>query len=226
MKKLMTMLAAVVVGGSLVAQAGPGGSVTNTVTWAFNLTDWTNVQTVAQFDAGLGVLTSVVYQVTDSMDTKFYITNQEIYTNATSDGTAHSRIKLSIRDQGGYFISDTPPQITNDFPSPEFSWTGLATNSSVTSSLYSVSSTNGWFTHTDANTLTEFTGGGNVSLTGATLAGTVLFYTGGNTIADQTSHAGATATIIYNYIPEPSVAMLGGIGVLAMLMRRRLVRKR
>ena len=76
MKKLMTMLAAIVVGGSLVAQAGPGGSVTNTVTWGFVLTDWTNVQTVAQFDAGLGVLTSVVYQVAANLDTKFYITNK------------------------------------------------------------------------------------------------------------------------------------------------------
>ncbi len=225
MKKLMTMLAAIVVGGSLVAQAGPGGSVTNTVTWGFVLTDWTNVQTVAQFDAGLGVLTSVVYQVAANLDTKFYITNKETTTNLTSSGWAQSELPLSIRDQGGYFTSDTP-QIDTTFPSSKFYYSNLATNSSVTSTLYAASSTNGWFTHTDANTLTEFTGGGNVSLTGATLAGTVLFYTGGNTAADQTSHAGATATIIYNYIPEPSVAMLGGIGVLAMLMRRRLVRKR
>jgi hypothetical protein len=78
-------------------------------------------------------------------------------------------------------------------------------------------------TYTLGTILTEFTGGGNISLNAGTLTYTLLSNYGGNTVSSQVTDAGLTGTVTYTYtaVPEPSTFGLLALGLSALPLLRR-----
>jgi hypothetical protein len=218
MKKLLAAIASLVMAGTLAAHAG---SITNTAVWNQDVTDWSSVVAVAKFDQALGILQEMIFVVHSDLDTQFTVSNKS---TRVSKGNVYTQLALSIQDPANLV---TNPQLDVGYPETPFAF-NLNPGQVVTSGLYTASadSTN---SYTSWPTLRQFVGDpgnpGTISLTGFTETYTVARWTGGNVDANQTSHANATATIIYNYtIPEPmqvSLLVMGGaLGVLRRRLRK------
>ncbi|MFA6135060.1 MAG: PEP-CTERM sorting domain-containing protein [Phycisphaerae bacterium] len=176
------------------------------------LTDWSSSLVFPKFDSSLGTLTSVQFELSSGMSTTVTVQNDG---NSTSSGWAKTEVILTVQDPNGYFGS---PQI--DYMSPAYDFV-LDPNQTATSGTLTKTSSDSWI-YSDAGTLAEFTGSGNISLSAATLTYTVLSYTGGNAAAVQVTDAQATGKITYFYdVPEPATLSLLAVSGLAMLRRRK-----
>lgn len=193
-----------------LASAGIAGPYSNTI--PSGLTDWSSSLVFPKFDSSLGTLTSVQFDLSSGMSTVLTVDNTA---PSGTSGWAKTEVILTVQDPNGYFGS---PQL--DFMSPQFNFT-LDANATVTSGTLTKTSSGSW-TYSDAGTLAEFTGSGNISLSADTLTYAVISYTGGNAAAVQVTNAQATGTIRYFYdVPEPATMSLLTLGGLAMLRRRK-----
>ena len=114
-----------------------------------------------------------------------------------------TEVQVSVLDPDNDLAGATPQL---DFYSAAFPYS-LGPGGSVESGLLTGTETNA-AVYTDAGTLDEFTGTGDITLTGSTLTYTVLRYAGGNTDATQVTSAGLDGLVTYTYsaiVPEPGI---------------------
>jgi hypothetical protein len=215
MKQLTSLLAA---GALLVTCATSSlattlGPITTSTPIPFTLTDWTGTLLFPQFNPSLGTLNSVQLDLSASMRTTLTVQNLG---GLASSGTAKTELQVTVQDAGNNLIV---PEI--DLLGPNFAYT-LPPGGSVTSPLLTKSGTSSDL-YTLAAILAEFTGVGNISLSGSTFTQTLLANTGGNTVASQVTDASLTGTVTYTYteIPEPSTFALLSLGLAALPILRR-----
>ena len=193
-----------------LANAGMAGPYSNTI--PSSLTDWSSSLVFPKFDSSLGTLTSVQFDLSSGMSTVLTVHNTA---PSGSSGWAKTEVILTVQDPNGYFGS---PQI--DYLSPQYNF-ALGAGQEVTSGTLTKTSSDSW-TYSDAGTLAEFTGSGNINISAFTNTYAVISYTGGNSDAVQVTNAQANGKITYFYdVPEPATMSLLTLGGLAMLRRRK-----
>lgn len=182
-------------------------------TYPTTLTDWSGNLTFPMFSPSNGTLTAVVLDLSSSMSTVLTIHNTS---PSGSTGWAKTEVVLTVQDPSGYFGN---PQV--DFLSPQYNF-ALGAGEQVTSGTLVRNGSNSGLSYTDAGTLAEFTGTGNISISAFTNTYAVISYTGGNTDAVQVTNASANGHITYFYdTPEPLTLSLLAVGGMALLRRRR-----
>ncbi len=204
-------------GEALAETLGPFSAVVPVIR-----TDWTNgTLSFPQFNPALGTLTAVTITLSGTLDTTLTVTNQG---SSNSSGSATTEVQVSVLDTDNDLAGDSPQL---DFFSASFPYRNLGPGDSVESGLLTAAETS-TFGYTDAGTLGEFTGTGDISLTGSTVTYTLLRYTGGNTDATQVTSAGLDGLVTYTYsaiVPEPGTLWLALAGLvfagLAVAIRRR-----
>jgi hypothetical protein len=215
MKKLSFLLATglALAGLSLSVEAASEGPFTTSTPIPSTLTDWTGTLLFPQFDPSLGTLTSVELDLSSTFTTTLNVTNNG---GSASSGTVKTEVQLTAQDAGNNFgvpeLDLLSPAYTYSLAIGQGSTSGLLTKSGSTGNLYTLGAI-----------LTEFTGGGNISLSASTFTQTDLSNTGGNTSAGQLTDASFTGDVIYNYtaVPEPSTWALVALGLGALPFFRR-----
>lgn len=181
------------------------GSVGSPIAWDFQ-----------RFNPALGDLLSMTLEFEADLMTVLQVTNNGV---SPSNGDAFARFRLFVQDD---LLSFSTPQINELWG--DFSYT-LATSASTTSGvLESFADYSQLFTN--PTVLGNFTGSGFETLDFYTITSTFLGNSGGNTSATQTTTAGLTGRVIYEYeefeegpppqVPEPSSMFLLGSGILAL----------
>jgi len=197
-------------------------------------TDFAGTFNFAKFDTlgGTRTLLSVELDLTTAFNTQITVTN-----NAVSGSNGNVKVEVQDGLTDGSFsnvsqvltVTGGTYQLLDDVltgPQPYI----LNPNGQALINT----SANSFKTQTfsTAPVLALFTGAGTTGVNYATLTGTVLSNTGGNTNAVQATTATVTADVIYTYrltgVPEPgAIAMLGSslVGLTIFGVRRRISRK-
>ena len=215
----MKFIAPLLIAATLVTGASASTTVFQSVEKTFD-----NVGTTFSFDkfnGSLGTLTGISFSIVSSVDSgSFYVRNNtgDVLTVKTpKDYLTLVDNQSSGADYDGANITlvSTPPTGTAGY--------ALAGNSSQTFTITNKSLIGTGTINTDLSSyLAAYTGTGSVTFDAA-IAPTVLIQ-GGSATFDMSGISNTsvlTLTYVYDAIPEPSVAMLGGLGALALLRRRR-----
>ena len=219
---LVAMVAVIALCGVGTAQASAWSTnFTTSTPVPSTLTDWTRSLTFPQYNpawTGGGALTQIDITISSSLDTYFAITNNS---PSNSVGTVKTEITISINDPSNLVaFTSLNPWIDKMFPSSGNGW-NLAPGAGTTLGTFT-SSAAGAASYTDAGVMSEFTGTGNILLPSTAHAETWEEFTGGNVDISQITHASLTGTITYwAVIPEPSTALLVGLGLAAVGWRLR-----
>ena len=196
------------------------------------VTDYNGVFNFAQFDPSLGSLISVQIDLATNFTSDITVTN-------TAAGASSGNVRTEVQDglTDGTFtspgniltVSGELYKVTDDLLSAPAAYS-LASGASTVLNVSKSSTASGLFTTGPVKT--EFTGLGLVGIKYATLTGTVLANTGGNTNSTQVTTATMKATVTYRYdssVPEPgAMALLGTgvVGAMGLAVRRRVLRKK
>lgn len=208
----------------MVACGLSSAAFADTVTYfdsvALQDTNWTEQLDITKFNTSLGTLNSVTIQFVASGTTVISVTN--LSDTQSSSGNARTDITLTLTDPGSFLGGDL--EIGGLFPaSSGASSFSLAPEGNVVKGPYAISLNSGEFVYTSGSILSEFTGSGFITLTAGATALSNLSYTGGNTLASQSTDVGATVYVTYDYtaVPEPTTALLVGVGAVGALFLRR-----
>jgi len=227
------LTSALVAGAMAIAMIPAGAQIITLPTQTFTgTTDFGGVFNFAQFNPALGSLLSVEIDMGTSYDSQITVTN-------SAESSSSGNVKLEIQDgiSDGTFsnvsqiltVTGGTYSVTDDIVSAP----GVYSLPSLGSTLLHLTgshSTSGTFVNPVQTA--QFIGLGTVGLNYATLTGTVLSNTGGNTNAGQVTSAAMTAKVIYTYdsnVPEPgAMALLGTgvVGAMGIAVRRRVLRKK
>ncbi len=223
MKKSLPIVLGCLICGTLVqlvradAVTDPiSGPFTTSTPIPYGLTDWIGALTFPQFNPDLGTLNSVTLDLTGGLTTTLTIQN---YALSESTGTVKTELQVTVQNGGNNLNA---PEL--DLLSPSFGYS-LNAGQGITSGLLTENGSDDEV-YTSAPVLSEFTGGGTITLPASTFTQTLLANHGGNTDASQVTDAQLTGTVTYNYtVPEPSrfVALLGlgAVGLVGYGWRRR-----
>jgi len=227
------LTSAIAAGALAIAMVPAGAQIITLPTQTFTgTTDFGGVFNFAQFNPGLGALISVEIDMGTSFTSVITVTNNA---QSASNGTVKTEVQDGISDGSFSNVSQILTvtggtySVLDDVLSPAGIY-NLAPGGTTTLNLTGSHSTSGTF-FAPAQ-LAQFIGVGTVGLNYATLTGTVLSNTGGNTNAGQVTTATMTAKVIYTYdsnVPEPgAMALLGTgvVGAMGIAVRRRVLRKK
>lgn len=197
-------------------QAG-AATQTFTASVASTVTDWSRDISITRFDPGLGTLTSIEITLTGGGITTLTVSNApEASSNAA--GSVTTQLQLSLFDNSGLFAaSGQTPQISASIPeSPaEFD---VSPGDSLELGPYTralPSSVTVYTLNDNPAILSEFSGAGNIVLTGSTFTETVFTISSGNADTTQATEANLGVSVVYHYqaaIPEPGVTALLVLG--------------
>jgi hypothetical protein len=225
MKQLTSLLAAGVILAAGAANS-PGqstlGPITTSTPILSTLTDWTGTLVFPQFNPSLGSLDSVQLDFSSTVTAAYSVQNVGA---VPASGSVQAEVQLTVQDPGNNL---SVPEIT--LLSSAFGYNGLGAGQTATSGLLTESGSISDL-YTQAAILSEFTGGGNISLNAGTLSESLLVNRGGFTEAGQLTDASLTGTVEYTYteaisyagaVSEPSTSglLLVGLGCGLPLLRR------
>ncbi len=200
-------------------QADTSGPFTTSTPIPVTLTDWTGSLAFPQFNPALGTLESVELDLSSGLTTTLTVQNNA---ESGSTGTVKTELQVTVQDGGNNLNA---PEL--DLLSPSFGYS-LNAGQGITSGLLTENGSDDEV-YTSAPVLSEFTGGGTITLPASTFTQTLLANTGGNTNAQQVTDADLTGTVTYTYTPvptpEPSTLVLLGaaaVGLLGYPWRRRI----
>jgi hypothetical protein len=219
--KISKILAAVFVlavgGSTALAQGQISGPFTTSTPVPSTLTEWNELLVFPQFNGALGQLTSVQLDFSTTLTTTLTLMNDS--PNNSYQSTAFTELQITIQDTGGNLTTAGNPQL--DVLSPNYSQF-LAPGGSATSGPLSNNGSASQ-TFTVPSILSEFTGSGNIDLTGATFTQAYVSDTSGTTSASQVTDASLTGDVIYTFeptvTPEPSTLSLMAVGLAAFGFR-------
>jgi len=221
-RNLIKAAALVAVGITAAMSSATAATLTFSGSVASTLTDWAQNINITKFDSGLGTLTGIEITVTTSATTSITVENTSL---SSSSGNVRTEITLSLLDPSGFLVGSNP-FIDGFIPSVAATYS-LNAGESVVLGPYSRNLSSGPVDYSDSDILSEFTGVGNIVLTGTTFTQTLLGNSGGNTSSSQVTTANANVKVVYTYdaVPEPGTyALLGlglGAGGVAYLRNRR-----
>jgi hypothetical protein len=226
--KIGRILAAVFVlaigGSNAPAQSQISGPFTTSTPVPSTLTEWNELLVFPQFDASLGQLTSVQLDFSTTLTTTLTLMNNS--PNNSYQSTAFTELQITIQDSGNNLTTAGNPQL--DVISANYSQF-LAPGGSATSGPLSNNGSASQ-TFTQSSILSEFTGPGNIDLTGATFTQAYVSDTSGTTAASQVTDASLTGDVIYTFeptvTPEPSTLSLMAVGFAALGFRALQIRRR
>jgi hypothetical protein len=160
-------------------------------------TDWTQTQSVAQFDPGLGTLTGIDIISSGSLTSQIKFENLDS-APATITGTVSGELALS---GGGLSDLLTTSSATESFQASAFD--GVIDFGGTSGHDFGQKSTGGSksVSFTSPSDLARFTGSGSVSLT-ETAHATSTATGSGNLITQINSSAIGTVQVVYHYIPS------------------------
>lgn len=224
-KQLYSLALACLLGGVIPAHAS---MITTNVSHALSSTNWSDTFTIAKFNTSLGTLTSVKF---DLSGTASGIGKAESKDATRSDVTLDLTSRITLRRFDGTSLAVINPLYTKDFSFSaydgivDYEGTSGASTGVVTSSEASNS-----FTSTSADDLALFSTAGNGTVTvDLTASGRSSAVGAGNLVVDIATSAAAAATVTYIYTaapatiaePETSSMLLGGLGLIGFMARRR-----
>ncbi len=175
-------------------------------------TDWTDTLTFPKFDPSLGILTQVEIQLSGTMNTILDIQNMSA-TGKSSSGHGIVDVIISTTVPGSLLtqsVNLASVPFLYSLAAGQSTTSGLLTDSDVSNAAYNA-----------AGILAAFTGTGTVDLTinaGSTMT---LVNKGGPTMIGETTNAGAGATVIYTYVPEPTTVGLLSLGAFAIIRKKK-----
>jgi hypothetical protein len=214
MKQLTSFLAAGVFLAACATSslADTEGPLTTSTPIPASLTEWSGTLLFPQFNPALGTLDSVELNLSSSLTTTLTIINDAA---SASSGTASTWEEITVQDPG--------LNLTAPFSVYSAGYVYSLGSGDSTSSGLLTGNGGSDLTYTLGTILTEFTGGGNISLNAGTLTYTLLSNYGGNTVSSQVTDAGLTGTVTYTYtaVPEPSTFGLLALGLSALPLLRR-----
>jgi len=219
----MKLIAPLLIGAALITGASAATvvqDVTHTVTSAGTQYSF------AKFDQRKGTLNSITFTIVSSDDSgSFSVTN-----NAASAAKVKSPVdNFTVYDDlttGTDLVYSTGYIGLVTTPSTAGTGDSLASGATKTYTLTDKSLIGGIAQDLDLTSVLasyqSATGAGSVSFTASNAANATV--TGGNFSLNADTVANSTTlrmTYTYTAVPEPSVAVLGGLGALALLRRRR-----
>jgi MYXO-CTERM domain-containing protein len=220
----MKLIAPLLIGATLVTGATAATVVLPDVTKS--VTSSGTQYSFAKFDQRLGTLNSVTLTIVSSVDSGSF--------SVTNNAATAARVKLPVDRffvvddlTGGTDLSyDSGSVDLVTSPATTGAGDSLASGETKTYTLTDKSLIGGTAQDFDlTSALTSYqdaTGADTVSFTASNAANATV--TGGNFSLNADTVANSTTlrmTYTYTAVPEPSVAMLGGLGGLALLRRRR-----
>jgi len=201
------------------------------------LTDWNNTISFAQFDGSLGTLVKATISLHSSVTTDITITNNAL--SGYAKGNAFNELQVWVNGDNStawlpsIMVVDTyPPQLSQIYSINGLNGgLGLAGGQTASSGNFSYVGT-GSHDYTSADTvMSNFVGGGTISLPAGTLIYDWSGLSGGNNQVTDVTSADVSGTVTYEYItgaPLPGVAPAGLAGLMLVtgmrVFRRRVAK--
>lgn len=192
-------------------------------------TDWTRDLSITKFNPNLGTLTSIEIRLTSIATTTITVSNAP---DATSNvtGSVSTELQISLLDPASLLsAAGSTPQLTANIPNNPTDFDVAPGDSAVLGPFSrTLPPSNITYTLNDnPDILSEFTGSGDIILTGSTYTQTDFNISSGNAETSQVTEANLGVSITYNYVPIPEPATWAlffcgfGLAGLAILRRRR-----
>jgi len=226
MKKSIFLFAlACLLGGVTSAQASMMSFSKN---HSLSTTNWLDAFTFAKFNTSLGTLTSVKFELSGLVSG---IGRAESKDADPSDVTMDLTARIMLKRPDGTSVVIINPVYLQEFSFSAFDGTvDFAGTSGASTGLVTSSKALDSFTSSGAADLALFSSAGNEMVTLDLKATGKSFATGaGNLVVDIATSAASAATVTYIYTavpvniaePETSSMLLGGLGLLGFMVRRR-----
>lgn len=192
----------------LCAPLAGAATVTHVASAPMATTDWTVTLQIPRFDAGLGTLLSVSFELGDSLKATFQVENLASSANTVRD-SSKATITLSRPDNTGLVQAFSAFEYTNTFPAFDGVMDFGGTSGIIAPNL--IAYTTASATSTAPADLALFTGTGTIGLPCKVVGRSYTSDTAGNVIHGVFTKAAANVAVTYTYeVVVPSATTTWG----------------